>query len=314
MKPSKELRKKYKTDYNDRTDYASNARLLQSIWRTEKGFEYEKYGNFLKLDFAKKTGANFLTKGIFEIVKHEIECKHIDRKVIKEPRIWNNLLSSQPLAFNIFGELKLNLKLASLVFKTLYPDRKINHVKKIEFEYSPGRKDLKYTGDSSAFDVFVVYENELSEKCFFGIEVKYAENLYDEPSTHKETYEDISIKSGIFNMALLSKLKDKPIQQIWRDHLLVLSMFIKNNDYQVGDFIYLYPAENLNCKSGIEQYEFTFNNSKENYFKPLTLEKLVKTIKSFSSENWIKEFEDRYLRFEKITPAVNRVGFPASKH
>ena len=61
MRPNKEIQKKYKTDYYDKTDFASNARLLQSIWRTENGFEFEKYGNFLKLDFAKETGANFLT-------------------------------------------------------------------------------------------------------------------------------------------------------------------------------------------------------------------------------------------------------------
>ncbi len=301
MKPSKELRKKYNTDYNDRTVFASKARLLQSIWRVEKGCDFEKYGNFLDLDFAKKTGANFLTKGIFEIVKNEVQNKHIDRKVIKEPRIWNNLLSSQPLAFNAFGELKLDLKLATAVFSKLYSDHKIKNVIAIEFEYSPGRKSLKYTGDSSAFDVFVVYENESAEQCFFGIEVKYAENLFDEPAKHKETYEEIAIQSGIFNMSMLDKLKEKPIQQIWRDHLLVLSMFVKNNDYKKGDFIYLYPSGNDNCILGIEKYSHTFLAGSENYFKPLTLEKLIETIKCFCSDNWIKEFEDRYLQFEKIS-------------
>jgi hypothetical protein len=303
MKPSKELRKKYETDYNDRTDFASKARLLQSIWRTEKGYKFDKYGNFLELNFAKETGANFLTNGIFEIVKQEVQNKNIDGKVIKEPRIWNNLLSSQPLAFNVFGELKLDLKLASLTFKALYPDRKIKNVTAIEFEFSPGRKSLKYTGDSSAFDVFVVYENEFGEDCFFGIEVKYAENLFDEPATHKQTYEEISIQSEIFNMSMLDKLKEKPIQQIWRDHLLVLSMFIKNKDYKTGDFIYLFPSENDNCKSGIEQYSQTFKSGKDSYFKPLTLEKLIDTIKSFCSDNWIDEFINRYLKFEKINNA-----------
>ncbi len=303
MKPSKELRKKYETDYNDRTDFSSEARLLQSIWRTEKGYDFDKYGNFLELNFAKETGVNFLTNGIYEIVKQEVQNKHTDRKVIKEPRIWNNLLSSQPLAFNIFGELKLNLKLATSTFKVLYPDRKIKNVTAIEFEYSPGRKNLKYTGDSSAFDVFVVYVNELIENCFFGIEVKYAENLLDEPATHKKTYEEISIQSEIFNMTMLDKLKEKPIQQIWRDHLLVLSMFIKNKDYKTGDFIYLYPSENDNCKLGVELYSQTFKTNKENYFKPLTLEKLIDTIKSFCSDNWIDEFINRYLKFEKINNA-----------
>lgn len=300
MKPSKELRKKFQTDYYEKSDFASNARLLQSIWRTEKGYEYEKYGNFLKLDFAKETGANFLTNEIFEIVKSEIQNKHIEGKVIKEPRIWNNLLSSQPLAFNLFGELNLNLELATSVFKELYPEREINRISTIEFEYSPGRRNPKYTGDSSAFDVFVEYENILSQKCFFGIEVKYAEDLNDKPATHKDSYIKISKESGIYEMTNLPKLKEKPIQQIWRDHLLALSLFVTNNNYSVGDFIYLYPLRNKNCELGIEKYKSTFKKFSENHFKPLTIEKLVDAIKSFCKDEWIFEFENRYLDFNKI--------------
>lgn len=244
-----------------------------------------------------------MTKGIFEIVKFEVENKHIDGKVIKEPRIWNNLLSSQPLAFNIYGELKRDLELATSVFRELYTDREINKITAIEFEYSPGRRNTKYTGDSSAFDVFVEYENKLDQKCFFGIEVKYAEELNDEPATHKKSYVSISKKSEIFEMSNLPRLKQKPIQQIWRDHLLTLSLFVTNNDYIIGDFIYLYPSENLNCKSAIEKYISTFNESTDAYFKPLTIEKLVKTIKNHCSDKWIIDFENRYLKFEKIKNA-----------
>lgn len=300
MKPNKDLRKKYNTDYYDKTEFASNARLLQSIWRIGNSYEYEKYGNFLKIDFAKKTGANFLTKDIFKIVKHEVENKLIDRKVIQEPRIWNNLLSSQPLAFNLFGELKINKELATSIFKNLYPERNLKRVTAIEFEYSPGRKNLKYTGDSSAFDVFIEYDTEEEKKGFFGIEVKYAENLNDEPSTHKKTYETISSISGIFEMSNINKLKEKPIQQIWRDHLLTLSMFVTNNDYEIGDFIYLYPSANVNCEQGIEKYQQTFNKNGESHFLPLTIEKLTETIKEYCTDNWIYEFENRYLSFEKL--------------
>ena len=194
MKPPQYLRKKYKTDYYERSAFASKARLLQSIWRSEKGYEFEKYGNFLELHFAKESGANFITPEIFELVKHEVANKHIDRKVIQEPRIWNNLLSSQPLAFNLYGELKLDLGLATLVFKDLYPERQIDNVTAIEFEYSPGRRNLKYTGDSSAFDVFIVYKNIQHEQCFFGIEVKYAEDLNDPPAEHKDIYTTIAEK------------------------------------------------------------------------------------------------------------------------
>jgi hypothetical protein len=307
MKPPKPLRKKYNTDYHDRSSFASKARLLQSIWRTEKGYELEEkrgkkkvYGNYLKQDFAKESGANFLTKEIFELVKHEVANKHIEKKVIQEPRIWNNLLSSQPLAFNLFGELKLDLTLATLVFKDLYSERQIDRITAIEFEYSPGRGNPKYTGDGSAFDVFVTCNNMLNQQCFFGIEVKYAEDLNDAPSKHKELYTTIAEKSGVFEMQNLPRLKEKPLQQIWRDHLLALSLFITNDDYVVGDFIYLYPSGNLNCEVGVEAYKTTLNELGETYFKPLTLEKMVETIKSHCSDRWIEDFEDRYLNFRKI--------------
>ncbi len=300
MKPPKHLREKYSTNYSDRSSFASKARLLQSIWRTEKGYNFEKQGNYLQLDFAKESGANFLTKEIFELVKHEVANKHINRKVIQEPRIWNNLLSSQPLAFNLYGELKLDLGLATLVFKDLYPERQIDKVTVIEFEHSPGRGNLKYTGDGSAFDVFVVYKNTLKQQCFFGIEVKYAEDLNDAPASHKEVYITIAEMSGIFKIDSLPRLKVKPLQQIWRDHLLALSLFITNEDYAVGDFIYLYPADNLNCVAGIETYKTTLNELGETYFKPLTMEKMVETIKRHFSDKWIEDFEDRYLDFGKI--------------
>lgn len=300
MKPNKELRKKFKTDYSDISIFSANARLLQSIWRVEKGYNFEKYGNFLEEEFSIREGTNFLTRNIFDIVKHEVKNKHIDGKVIKEPRIWNNLLSSQPLAFNLFGELKLNLELSTIVFKSLYPFREIKRITSIEFEYSPGRKNPKYTNDSSAFDVFVTYENNKNQKGLFGIEVKYAENLKDEPATHKESYELISKKSGIFNLANIQKLKEKPIQQIWRDHLLTLSLFITNNDYSIGDFIYLYPKNNNECETGIQKYQQTFNENVENYFNPLTIERLTETIKINCNEKWINDFEDRYLDFSKI--------------
>jgi hypothetical protein len=204
------------------------------------------------------------------------------------------------LAFNLFGELKLNSLLATTVFQELYPDLEINNITKVEFEHSPGRRDLKYTNDSSAFDVFIEYVNTTGQLSFLGIEVKYAEHLKDNPSSHKERYEEISKESGFFNLSQLENLKKRPIQQIWRDHLLTLSLFISNKDYFRGDFIYLFPSENLECVNAIEKYKQTFIPNKETYFKPLTIEKIVQILKENSTENWIIELEKRYLKFINI--------------
>ena len=83
-------------------------------------------------------------------------------------------------------------------------------------------------------------------------------------------------------------------------YLLVLSLFITNDDYTVGDFIYLYPSGNLNCSVGVETYITTLNEQGETYFKPLTLERMVEAIKNHCADGWIEGFEDRYLNFGKI--------------
>jgi len=127
--------------------------------------------------------------------------------------------------------------------------------------------------------------------------------LNDKAATHKESYVRISEKSGVFELSNLPKLQEKPIQQIWRDHLLAFSLFVTNKDYYIGDFIYLYPSGNINCSSGIEAYESTLKDFVETHFKPLTIEKLVDTIKIHCSDKWISAFEDRYLKFEKIETA-----------
>lgn len=302
QKPDKNLRVQYNTDYSGDNIFASKARLLQSIWRVEKGFDFERerYGNYLQLDVAKTVGANFLTKEIKQIVEYELANKSKNSKLIQEPRIWNNLLSSQPMAFNLFGMLKIKKEVATKVFQTIYPQKKIEKVTKIEFEYSPNRSSKKYTNDRSAFDVFISYENSAPKKGFLGIEVKYSENLKNKPSAHKPRYEEIAIKSGVFQLSKLKELKTSPIQQIWRDHLLALSMSKINKDYDFGDFIYLYPKDNTHCQNGVDKYQETLNKNVESHFIPLTIEKFVAALKEVCKDSWITDFEDRYLNFEKI--------------
>ena len=83
----------------------------------------------------------------------------------------------------------------------------IKEVIGIKFEHSPGRKDKNYTGDSSAFDVFVEYISTKQKKGFIGIEVKCAEDLILKPKEVKQTYNkngkrylEISKASNIFTV------------------------------------------------------------------------------------------------------------------
>jgi hypothetical protein len=177
IRPTREESKTFSAYYKPDTAFSAHARLLQSKWRHKKGLPAASYGNFIEMDHAKSTKGNFLTENIKNLVEREILSSRKLGALIGEPRIWVNTLSSQPLCFNLFGELALDLKLATNFFKEIFPG-KIKTVTEIKFEYSPGRRSVHC--DSSAFDVFVVYENLLGKTCFIGIEVKYAESLREE--------------------------------------------------------------------------------------------------------------------------------------
>jgi hypothetical protein len=301
IKPTIEELKKYKAYYKSDTIFASNARLLQSKWRDGNGYQSRTYGNYLELEFAKRTKANFLTDNIKRCVSEAIIDARNNGGMIGEPRIWNNLLSSQPLCFNLFGEMSCDPDLATGFFNSIFPKR-VKRVEKIKFEHSEHRGDSNYTGDHSAFDVFVEYFNHQSEKCFIGIEVKYAESLREETrkkaednfKRHQYQYERLTTQSKAFKDGSIDYLKQVPIAQIWRDHLLSIAT---KKDYSDGFFIFLFPSQNEKCQKGVDLYKSHLISTDEEItgFYTRHLETFIQALEEVCDATWVSELRVRYL-------------------
>lgn len=296
-RPTKDERIKFNVDYPKDTDFSAHARLLQSKWRDKKGFPELKLGNFIDTEFAKTSKANFLTDNIKQLVTQEVANAKKTGGLIGEPRIWNNLLSSQPLCFNLFGELHFDLDLATKYFKLLFPNR-LDTVTTVRFEYSPGRGDTKYIGDHSAFDVFVEYTKGV-KRGFIGIEVKYAESLKEETKdkankNFKEQYATLTDTCGLFKPDSVAFLRQPPLSQIWRDHLLCIAT---RQDYDEGFFVFLFPSLNIHCQKGVDGYKqyLAFDNDEQNCFYPRHLEDFINTLTTVSNADWITELKHRYL-------------------
>ncbi len=299
-KPDSRLLEKYRANIKSDTAFRSHARLLQSIWREEKGYPMGDLGNLLDESFAKSSKANFLTSHIGDIVEEEVANKN---KLIREPRIWNNLLSSQPLAFNLFGELKHESYLtATQLFQRLLSEEEVREVTSIEFEYSPGRNDANFTGDKTAFDVFITYIDPTGNSRFIGIEIKYAEDMGSGQASNKQIYKEIAQAMDIFKLeSHYNILVESNIQQIWRDHLLAGSMFVTNKLYEEGNFMIIYPESNVQCTNAIYKYKDALKpNKTKTYFHDITIEKVIKEFENVSQAEWITDFKNRYFSFQKI--------------
>ena len=283
--------------------FQRRARVLQALWREEQGLPIGEHrgrrlGSRIAMPEAEVKLSNYLTDTIREAVRREVLHPGRDGdKLYGRPRIFNDLLSSQPLCFNLFAELQADDGLASKVFAAMTKGR-VDKVKCIEFEHSSGRGDPRFTSDRSAFDVYVEHETK-GKLGFIGIEVKYHEGLGDQPAPHRDRYDEIAAGMKAFRDDSAGKLKHKPLQQIWRDHLLAGSLLLdKDSGFDDGMFVFLYPRDNYRCANAVADYRACLADEKT--FAAWTLEDMTTAIKSAGAGAWIDAFVDRYLAFDKL--------------
>ena len=286
----------------DQHDYQWKLRLLQSLWREERGFPIGEYrgqpsGNRLAMPEAKKTLNNYLTQTIREVVRWEVEGPKRRGKSFQPPRIYDNLLSSQPLCFNLFGELAKDRALASQVLSDISKVQ-VAQVTAIEFEWSPGRGDPRYTCDKTAFDVYVTYQNAKGQCGFLGIEVKYHENLKDSKNYYRPRYDEIAAEMGCFHKEHLDTLRQAgPLQQMWRDHLL-MGAHRKEDGFADACSVFLYPEVNTACEEAVADYRHCLSDART--FEAWTLEAFVACLRQHTDAAWGRLFYDRYLDLSRL--------------
>jgi len=145
---------------------------------------------------------NFLTDEIAKIAMNSVEIQKEQKSgIIEKERLFNNLLSSQPLAFNFFGFLKTNPEVALAFVKTIRNE--IFSVEEVVFEYAP-----KATKDHSAFDFgFVVLSP--AGRGFIGFECKYTDAFSFKRKDSEVYYGDKSGESEDKNFMAYHQLYDK---------------------------------------------------------------------------------------------------------
>jgi hypothetical protein len=286
--------------------FQRRARLLQSLWREDRGLPIgvhrgKPLGSRIDAAHARATLANFLTDGVRDVVRHAVlGAGRTHDQLIDEERLFSNLLSSQPLCFNLFGELARDLDLATRVFRELAPAR-VPRVTAIIFEHSPGRSDGRFTGDRSAFDVFVTYDSPAGKRGFLGIEVKYHEALGDPAAEHRPRYDAVADAMGCF-VAERDALKEPPLQQIWRDHLLAGALVAANVGFDEGAFVFLAPEGNTACWRAIASYRERLVT--DDSLLAWTLEAVIRAARASTSARWVDELAARYVGFEAIDRLV----------
>jgi hypothetical protein len=270
------------------TEFRRRVRYQQACWRESKGYpigthpiaprkgeKFRLMGSRVPLDYAEKTGANFLTKDAFEAVKERTSRVEANQS-FDHQRLWADLLWSQALAFNLFGDLSKDVALADRALRTLWPDAP-GKVSEVRFAYSPGRLDPAYLGSLREFDAAFILDMGKEKKGIIGLATKYYEWLKPEIARPENftRYVEVAERSRAFNRGVPEQFRGRNgLCLTWLEHLLLLSMLQhKSGDWRWGRYVVIFPSGNIDFVEGTAQYRSLLKD--QSTFGSMTLEDLL---------------------------------------
>ena len=313
-------------EYKGDSRFVAECRRLQSIYRYEIGEEIypytdrygnvHYYGNYISNGENPKDGCwkNFLTEHAFNYAKDRVEHKK-KYETIEGDRLFNNLLSSQPMAFNLFCPLRQmreeSPETATKVIKAALPGYPIHIVTEVELEFIP-ENHMELTGDKSAMDAIIRFEDEHGKKGFISIETKYSENLgtnvaYDRDKDGKKIPRAKSIEAvkelqcfKLEEERLIIEGK-KGLTQIYRNFLLSETYGLDEGLQSYS--IILAPKKHPSTDDEFKSLHNELRDEYKNKIKNIYLEDFVNNIVSVCPEAYKSVFErfyDRYLNLDKL--------------
>ncbi|WP_152047564.1 PGN_0703 family putative restriction endonuclease [Aureimonas psammosilenae] len=287
--------------------FKATARMLQSLWRTDRGMAACSYrdgnGRHRKLGSRinaadGRAGGNFLNSRIARLVARELVYSEVGA-VIERGRLFTNLLSSQPLCFNLFGSLKLDLSLATAVFAELLPGF-IDEVLDVRFESSPARGHAAFSGDGTAFDILVLGRTSAGRRAFIAVEVKYTETARESLPrfTGRKRFDEIARTSNLFLDPSDPQLYANPVQQLFRQSCLAASM-LQNEIFDTGFHLLVAPGGNqlaLNAGAAFKDH-LRDPDAGPLPFRTITLERLIEAMAAVGAPELARALHRRYCDF-----------------
>ncbi|MFO1135989.1 MAG: hypothetical protein U1E30_12495 [Rhodoblastus sp.] len=285
--------------YKGDNPFTARMRLHQSWWRSarlgvawgtnSRGLEY---GNYLREGDAER-GANFLTPAIHRCVRSRIKAG----PGVEPFRCLRNLLSSQPMAFNLFGPLCDDAVLAARLLDPLLPGGAQSA--EVRIEWAPPRAE--HLGDATSFDVEIRYRTRAGHQALAAIETKLTEPFspqsYGLNDRRAEAYRRVARASSAWIDPMSEQLADRRWNQIWRNQLLVESIRLREPGL-LGAQIVVHHEADEGCARNARQYA-EFLTDPEMTFRRLTLRDVVMhwrpLLRDQAQLRWLQDFEDRYL-------------------
>ncbi|WP_336921017.1 PGN_0703 family putative restriction endonuclease [Aquipuribacter sp. SD81] len=161
--------------------------------------------------------AQWLTPHVAAYVADRLPQAERDGEAIERGRLFGNLLSSQPLCFNVFGQLAAYPNAAARLLTRLL-DQHVDRVDDVLVEHTPPAAKATL-GDRSAFDAYLALTID-GAPAFVGVETKYTEP-FSATKYRRDSYDQVTERAdGWFVKDAARAAVTSATNQLWRTLML----------------------------------------------------------------------------------------------
>jgi len=263
---------------------------------------YEEYGNRLTATDARKLLNYFDGLGVRDALRHRYPNFSRTRDA--------DMLRSEHMPFNLFAPLGSRAALAADLVHRMTGVR-FSSGPELRLEWGPTPEE-KYLGDKTSFDAYFVGVDDHGRRVGIGVEVKYTEQAYALSDSEalrirdrNSSYWRVTTQSGVFAAAHTDHLGTDEFRQVWRNHLLGLSMLLQGD---LDRFITttIHPVGNRHFIKVLPQYRSYVAPNHSADVIGTTLEDYIGWIPETDElRDWKKYLAERYLL---ATPAQQGVA------
>lgn len=187
------------------------------------------YGNYLPADDRRN---NFLSEDAAAYAAARADVVRGEGGQLEQARLFTNMLSSMPLAFNVFAHLRAHPDAAVAVLSAL-TDRELvgldtvtvgsRTIAGIECEWAPERRE--HLDDGTAFDAVAAARLQDGNRLLIAVEVKYVDSFSRDPKNadkdekYRRRCQDFGMADSAFD-----ELQGPATRQLLRNVLLTESV------------------------------------------------------------------------------------------
>ena len=288
------------------TAFRQRARLHQAQWREREGHpigsqpyaprpgvDARPVGSRIPLRYGRDTGANFVTAAALDAVRARTAIVEPEQS-IDHQRLWADLLSSEALAFNLFGDLAADPSRADRLVHGWFADAP-GRVMEVRFLHSPGRLEEQWLNSLRQFDAAFVLSRKDGSHGIVAIDVTYHERLKAETPKPQNLWRNREVheRSSAFRPEAFERVKGRSdLWSPWLEHLLLLSMLQHpGGAWTWGRYVTVHAAGNVDMADRSDRYGRLLADATT--FRSTTLEEVLGSGALPSPA--VRALKDRYL-------------------